>query len=288
MRLAGVRRPAQTVPPQPHPSSLYTIAHPTTRLYRHPPPPPPPPSRLYQVCSPSNWVATAWSCAHLTVTINNDTFYVKRPKQPSNHLLLEPYFTPLFPDMNHHQMAAHFCRVVLAATPHLRHLLIHSDTSDTRSYGHMADLADTLDMLPALHSLVLRGEADEEDCPYLDRLFIPVSEVLTRHPRLHALRCYGAVDISMSDLLAIASHSGLAHIDVSGDLHNRDVEQDIITLKSPCSDPRDMTQWFGEWQDENVGRGGDGRPWCGGCTSSSVTARLALLLLQLHWGGWWV
>ena len=62
----------------------------------------------------------------------------------------------------------------------------------------------------------------------------------------------------------------------SGGLYDDEDDVNAILIESTCPDLSDMSQWFGEWPDVGE-RVGHNRKWCGGCTSSSVTARLALL-----------
>ena len=145
---------------------------------------------------------------------------------------------------------------------------------NTRSYGYMADMAETLDMLPALHLLTLAGEADQ----YGSRAAV------------HS-NARGAVQTSSSARISVPGQGRLVierpirhrltpitrtHRRVGRAALRRGDDEGPIDLESACSNPHDMSQWFGEWQDKSVGVAGSLR-WCGGCTSSSVTARLALL-----------
>ena len=186
--------------------------------------------------------------------------YVEQSKQPR---LSEPSVGPrqtyLFPNLDRHQQPARICRLVLAATPHLRHLGIHLDTY---AFGYMADMVDTLDMTPALHSLTLSAAAD--DCTGQKQLYVPMPKVLARHPRLHGLHCVGHVVLSVQDILAIGLHPALAHITVSGDLHCDDGDQ-VECEFNPCQ------------LDNEVLFGGRCIVVCDGCTSNSVAARLAVL-----------
>lgn len=233
----------------------------------------------------SEWVAVAWSHSRQRINANHDCLFVEQVKaaRTAQHSDFASRWAPVFPDIDESEQPAHLCRLSLAATPYLRHLRI---LHNTRRYGHMADMADTLDMLPTLHTLVLYAEAD--DCTDLERLFIPLREVLARHPRLHAFQCDGCADISLSDILAIGSHPALAHISVSGDLHSDNEAEEIQVQEvqldfSSCPEQEDMERsmwlWF-EWdRDDYVDaeRAAFSRRPCAGCTSSSVTARLGLL-----------
>ena len=208
-------------------------------------------SSTFTSSSRSDWLAAAWSHAQLTISVTSNDLRRCLSQLPARSDLAILYPLPiLFPGIDINDQPAHLCRLVLAATPHLRHLLIHVDTS---IYGHMAHMADTLDMTPALHSLKLSAQAN--DCTDLDQLYIPMPDVLMRHPRLHTLHCYGAVDFSLRDLLAIGSHSALVHIVVSGDINRGERGEAELSFKhwerycKPCTD----------------------------CTSSSVTARLEML-----------
>lgn len=167
-----------------------------------------------------------------------------------------------FPDIEESDQPAHFFRLVLAATPHLRHLTLHADTY---TCSHMADMADTLDMLPALRSLEVSSEAD--DCTNHVESYIPLPAVLARHPRLHTLQCTGYLELSVHDIVAIGSHPSLAHINVLGVLHCPELQNgDDIEI-----------QYDTRSTEDKVRAKVSNRP-CTGCVSdSSVSARLGLL-----------
>ena len=204
----------------------------------------------------TEWVSSAWRDVRLHI---GTTQYSRW--NPRKHFL----------DIPVGDRPTQLCHLVLAATPHLRHLRIHTHSRD---FGHMAQMADVLDLLPVLHTLVVSAEAD--DCTDQDKMYIPLPLVLARHPRLHALQCTGHVDFSWPDLRAIAAHPELSHIHVSGCMHYAKDVRDPIEFQQ--SELEEMSLWFdGDW-----GRGMEeyanfSREPCGGCTSSSVAARLDLL-----------
>ena len=210
----------------------------------------------------SNWVAAAWYHACLSIEATFIKLHVKQFKRARRRKSDAAFrWAQLFPDTD--DQPARLCRLILAATPHLRHLRIHLDT---QAFGHMPDMADTLDMTPAIHSLVLSAEAD--DCTGQKQLYIPLPEVLKRHPRLHALHCdgsaTGSLDLSVSDILAIGTHPALAHIDVSGTLHYWTMSQTDLMFSHPRqTDMRLPNQTTPEL--------------CPGCTSTSTNARHYLL-----------
>ena len=77
--------------------------------------------------------------------------------------------------------------------------------------------------------------------------------------------CTGALDLSVSDVLAICSHVALTHIEVWGLLHWQDAEEEVDLCFRQC-----------EEDSESVWTVRHGVP-CNGCTSSSVAARLTFM-----------
>ena len=167
--------------------------------------------------------------------------------------------TPSFPDVAPVNQSAHLCRLILAATPHLRHLRIHLGTYALSPMKHMAE---TLDTTPALQTLTLSAQAD--DFPHGEKLYNLLPAVLSRHPRLHAIRCFGAMVVFFDDIMAIGSHPSLAHIDLAGDLYYNDRGRTPLKFSHPK--PEDTAA-----SSEQLQR------LCAHCALSSAIARLALL-----------
>ena len=142
----------------------------------------------------------------------------------------------------------HWAHLIVSATLHLQHLCLHQDT---RSFGHLTGLDDILDLLPSLRSLQLSAEAD--DCTDQVELFIPLPSILARHPLLHAIRIDSShrVDLSIANVVAMASHPALSHIVLRGDLHIWE-DEGSVDLRCFNSDRLgvDEDAEDGEWDDE--------------------------------------
>ena len=136
-------------------------------------------------CQRSDWAAAAWWHTRLSIIVSLETIKEPLPDHSNHaHASLCARSAPPLTNIDRRNQAAHICRLVLAATPHLRHL--HLDVN-TRGNNHVGGMIDTLDMLPDLRSLVIKTDATS--CTDQCELYIPLSHVLNRHPHMHALQC---------------------------------------------------------------------------------------------------
>ncbi len=172
----------------------------------------------------------------------------------------------LFPDLEVEEAAVHKGHPLLSVTPHLQHLEIHENGRDVT---FLTGVDDVLDLVPSLHTLALTAEAD--DCTDQEELFIPLPSVLARHLLLHSIQCTGEVDMSVADVLAIASHPRMGHIELEGILHEGDEvdRSDLIDFNSS----RVEREEEGEEEEEEREEGYRKPP--PECSGDGVTARLA-------------
>lgn len=226
-----------------------------------------PPSSSSSTSSVSSWswVHTAWSQARLCADINSRPLY--GPPKGSRNCR--------FPGIDEDDQPSHLCRLILSATPQLRHLYLHLNT---RKYPQQSSMPDVLDLVPHLLSVDVSCEAT--DCTDHVELWLPLPATLQRHPLLHSLRCYGGngeLDMSAADILAIASHPALCHIYIeSAVFHYPEGDEE----RHDFEDIRFNSDRVEGEEEEEEERDEEGRPLppCTRCSSAvSVTARLSLL-----------
>ena len=208
-----------------------------------------------------DWVSCAWRHAHLSAPLTESS----------------PERTAPFSHCEWCGRPSTWCRLALLATPYLRHLSLWTHVD--RSQPVLADLADVLDLLPRLSTLEVTGTSD--DCTNTEQLYIPLRLVLARHPRLHALRCCGNVDLSHLDLLAIAAHPALAHLTIGANLHVHEEERYPVSVELSFPEYEDDIEgWFldkADWHDDDE-PGSHTSCTAHFCSlSSSVSARAGLL-----------
>ena len=234
----------------------------------------PPTSSSTSAASNWSWVRAAWSHARLFIPLTQHSL-------SDQH---DVYSMALrFPELSLGQQPSHMCRLVLSATPQLTSLRLYLHVG---RYGHQPAMPDVLDLVPHLRALEVSCESDDDTGQAT--LWVALPATLARHPLLHSLRCgalNGSCDMSAADVLAIASHRSLAHMDLSKvTFHHLYYQRGDKGLDPPNSEGLDFVsdaveEDEGEAEgEEEVDEGWLGPPLCRGCTAAdTVTARLRLL-----------